>query len=420
MKQLIQTLCALAVGLIGLTSCLGGDDDEITSYSDIAITQFTLGTLNRYTQTTSPTTGNDTVVKTTLTGTAYKMTIDHLGGSIYNQQELPVGTDVRHVICTITTKHSGVAALKSLTSDSLTYINSKDSLDFSVPRVVRVFAIDGSAYRDYTITLNVSKTAGTNFGWTKVAAGRADLTGWTNKHLVAMGDSVMLVDRGTMSVVNQATGTPMLMRLSGSGDIETSVDGGVSWTVLAAATGLQSLLGATPHELYALGGDGHLKCSADGLSWTDETLDDDDQLLPTSNIDMVSWPYAPADSTDYVLMVGRLSSADTFTVWHKLSSYATMPIASKWVYMVDADDNHYTLPYADNLSLAYYDGQVFAVRGSDRTIYVSRDQGISWRSTTSYALPTAMGSGQLVMTTDSRGRLWVVTASGELWRGDKL
>jgi len=419
MRRYIQTLCLLLVAVAGLTSCLSDDEETVSTYSDAVITQITLGTLNRYTTTTSATTGNDTVVKTTLTGSTYKMTIDHLGGAIYNRTALPVGTDVRHVVCTISTKNSGVVALKSMTSDSLNYFSSKDSIDFSVPRVLRVYAIDGSTWYDYTVTLNVSETTGVNFGWNKVAEGRADLTGWAHRRLIALQDTVLLADRGTIGIDSCALGGPWLMRLTGS-DLETSGDYGATWLKQTTVTGLSQLLGATGHELYALGADGRVKCSTDVLNWSDEALDDDAQLLPADNMAVVSWPYAPADSTDYVLMVGRQQTDDAFCVWRKLSGYAAKAGAAQWVYMLTDGSNRYTLPYGDDLSLAYYENMVFAVTATGRTIYASRDQGITWRLSEDYALPDALGGNSVAMTADGKGRLWVATDNGELWVGTDL
>ena len=426
MRRYIQTLCVLAVAVAGLTSCLSDDEEKVTTYSDVAITQFMLGTLNRYTTTTSPTTGNDTLVKTTLTGSSYKMTIDHLGHAIYNQSPLPVGTDVKHVVCTVSTKHNGVLALKSMTSDSLSFFNASDSIDFSVPRVFRVYSIDGTASRDYTVSLNVSQTAGVNFGWTKVDENRTDLTGWTDKRLVAVNDTVVLADRGVVAVSVGSTGYQDLLRLNSDGYTEVSYDHGETWSTIynltATSTGLSQLLGATIHEVYGLTADGRLKVSDDalGLYWTDESLDDDARLLPATNIAMVSWPYAPADSTDYVLMVGRQQNDDAFCTWRKLSGYASTAEKAQWVYMPLDDGNRGQLPYGDELSLAYYDGKVIALTASSHTVYVSRDQGITWQQSSDYALPAALQGTRVVMANDRSGRLWVVTDSGEVWLGSIL
>ena len=194
MKRFSLRLCALIAGVAALSSCLKDSDDDTTTYSDMAITQFTLGTLNRYTHTVSSKTGNDTVIKSTLSGSVYKMSIDQLRHRIVNMTELPVGTDIEHVICTVSAKNGGVVALQSMTSDSLKWHSSTDSVSFVQPRIFRVYATDGSGYRDYTVELNVSATTGITFGWRLEKTDDA-LAGWTDKKLVAVGDTVQLVDK---------------------------------------------------------------------------------------------------------------------------------------------------------------------------------------------------------------------------------
>ena len=139
-----------------------------------------------------------------------------------------------------------------------------------------------------------------------------------------------------------------------------------------------------------------------------------------TNIAMVSWPYAPADSTDYVLMVGRQQNDDAFCTWRKLSGYASTAEKAQWVYMPLDDGNRRQLPYGDELSLAYYDGKVIALTASSHTVYVSRDQGITWQQSSDYALPAALQGTRVVMANDRNGRLWVLTDSGELWMGSNL
>ena len=192
MNRNLTRLCALTVGALMLTSCLESDDDT-TVYGDAAITNFTLGSLNRYVHTKSSKTGNDTIVKSTVTGSAYKMHIDHFGQHIYNQAPLPVGTDLRHVVCTITAKNGGLIAIQSMTSDSLKWYTATDSIDFSQPRTFRVYSTDGSAWHAYVVELNISSTKDSELDWTLVNT-NADWAGWeTHRRLVAQGDTVSLV-----------------------------------------------------------------------------------------------------------------------------------------------------------------------------------------------------------------------------------
>ena len=372
MKSFYLSLCALLAGTAMFTSCLSNDDDDVIAYSDMAITQFTLGTLNRYTQSVSTTTGNDTLVKSTVTGSNYKMTIDQLSHQIYNNTELPVGTDIKHVICTVSAKNNGVVAVQSLTSDSLKWYSSNDSIDFSQPRIFRVYASDGSGYRDYTVTLNVSATTGINFGWTK--AGTVELPSYPVR-LVAIGDTVQL-DRNS----------------------------GVF---------------TTTNTTYTIDeNDGLLKSSRDnGQNWQTELLDEPDSLLPAAGrpMMMVSWDYAPADNTDYVLLVGqpRQDDVTTMRVWRKIAPHEG---GGQWVFMPFDDSNSYPLPRMEQPLLACYDGTVLCV-GEDGILRQSRDQGISWHINDTYALPSDIQGTPIAMTTDTSGRLWLLTSTGQLWRG---
>ena len=418
MKKIFRTLCVLCGATFTLTSCLGDDDDKAVYYPDTAITQFTLGTLNRYTQSVSSTTGNDTIIKTTVTGSTYPMTIDQLNHTIYNLKPLPVGIDVKHVICSsVTTKNNGLVALKSMTSDSLTMLTTKDSVDFSQPRVFRVFSSDGTAKRDYTVTLNVSLTEGTTFGWTLM---RTDVSveQFAQKHLVALGDSVALVDRGIVA------GNGLAYRLCDDGLVEASTDLEV-WSKADGATytngQLRQLVAVGARQLFALGEDGRMKLCDNlmGNEWQDEQLDSDASLLPLDNIAAAVWPFAPADYTDYVLMVGNSQNDDVSTVvWRKISQYDGPTKGGQWVYMPVDDDNAYALPRQDGLSLAYYDDLVLAI-GSNKVMLQSADQGITWKTASDYALPETLTGGMLTMAADVQGRLWLVTESGELWKGSK-
>ena len=419
MKRILRTLCGLLLASQALTSCLGDDDNnQLTTYSDVAITQFTLGTLNRYTTTTSASTGNDTLVKTTVAGSTYRMTIDQLGHAIYNREPLPLGTDVRHVLCTVSTRNGGVVALQSMTSDSLAWFNSTDSIDFSVPRVFRVYAIDGSAYRDYTVSVTASATEGLDFAWQHVATLSEPTDG---KHLIALGDTVRMADQAIIARGDQA------FRIGSLGTVETSTNL-TDWSqedgIAYEAPGLSRLIGASTGELYALTTDGRLMVSRQrsGATWTDELLDDAADLLPDADVAIVSWPYSPVDNTDYVLMAGtntRLndtSAALAASVWRKLSTYAPGAAPAQWVYMPLDDVNRRKLPAQQRLSMVFFDGVVLAI-GSDMTMRQSRDQGITWPVSSDYALPSTLTADWASMAADGQGRLWLLTDRGELWQG---
>ncbi len=431
MKRILRLLSMMLMPLIVLASCLNDDSTTAETYSDTAITAVTMGTLNRYIRTTSTTTGNDTIIKSTLAGSSYKLTIDQLGCKIYNHDSLPQGTDLKHVVFSaMTTKNNGVAFIKSLISDTLFYVTSTDSLDFTQPRIIRVMASNGVDYRDYTMSLSASTTKGVIFGWQLVRRDDS-LAGWTDKHLVAFGDTVALVDGGT--VVVRDSGKETFMRLGSNGNLEAkpSMESDALWLESTPAEGnpVAKLIGATANEIFALGTDGRLKVSSDGrldiykggfgLTWRDEELDDSLSLLPTETVCLTSWKYAPADSTDYVLLAGNNGTdSSNAACWRKLSRYheVGLPAEGMWVYMPIDGYNRYALPRLEYLSMTYYNNNVLAV-GSNKTLYQSRDQGITWKESAIYELQPQMGGSRMTIAADTHDRLWLVTDSGELWKG---
>ena len=396
--------------IMTLSSCLSSDESTtVKLYPDMAITSFTLGTMNRYVPSKSVYTGKDTILKSTYTGSLYQMTIDHIGQKIYNAKPLPTGTDVSHVICTIETKNSGVVYLKRIASDSLFYHQTSDSVDLSVPRTFRVFATDGSGSRDYTVTLTTGDSSSGDFSWVRTDSIEQP-SSFDTKHLVMLGDTIRLADQGTVVKGDQA------FRLNG-GLTEQSADL-EQWTATDGATAnpqLSMLIGSSTTELFALGTDGQLKRSIDdGRTWQDEQLDEDAALLPTQNITTTCWSYAPDGDADYVLMVGNdPANTTSMSVWRKISPHKTQ---GQWVYMTPDEVNPYQLPRTEQLSLANFEGTVLAT-GSDMKIYQSRDQGISWQQPATFALPNTLTGTAVLMTADANDHVWIVTSTGEIWEG---
>jgi hypothetical protein len=104
-------------------------------------------------------------------------------------------------------------------------------------------------------------------------------------------------------------------------------------------------------------------------------------------------------------------------VWRKIAEYAHNSQPSKWVLIPIEESAGYYLPKMENLNLVHFNNVVLAI-GNDKNIYVSRDQGITWKTTTKYTLPDALGTNNLTAITDDNGYLWLVGKdTGEVWRG---
>ena len=353
-KRYIYTLCLMLSVVLCLTSCLKGADDDLdySSYDDTAITSFTLTAVNKITTTTSSD-GTETVSKTTLNSGLPIFNIDQYNHKIYNRVPLAKECDLEHVLVTITTKRNGQVGIKSLISDSVFQYIYTDSIDFSQPRVFRVFAYNGSGYRDYQVTINKKGSEENEKEWMRVADG-AD--------------------------VPQALIQDFVLQKGDNNSFLLSKDGGITWT--------DELLGEGENA----------------------------SLLPESSIAWVSFPYSASANTDYELLAGNcVNEGDACTVWRKIVE-RDAPEASKWVNIPMDDSKDYYLPKMNTLSLVYYNNNVYAI-GDDDNIYKSRDGGLTWKTTNDFTLPEELGSYHIKAATDERGELYLIDLeNGELWR----
>ena len=373
MKRYISTLCTMLVCVLLVTSCLKDEDTNTQYYNDTAIASFKLATVNRYLHTTSST-GTDSVYKVTLSDPVV-FTIDQQQCKIYNTDSLPSDVDLNHILATITSKYSGTVVINYPATDgldSLLYYSSSDSIDFEKLKDLRVYAQDGSGYRSYEVKVNVHKAQTNKMIWEQKTA--ADLPTDSKKAM---------------------------------------------WEQIAATAGMKQFIGYGTVESYAYSNDGKLMVTRDnGETWAADELDEDASWLPTENIAFVSWPYTTNDSTDYQLLAGSSNKSDNACmVWRKVAEYSKNSIPSKWVLIPLVDQGKYYLPKMENLNLVRFNGAVLAI-GNDKTIYVSRDQGITWKTSSKYTLPEGLGTSNLSATTDDNGYLWLVgNDTGEVWRG---
>jgi hypothetical protein len=269
----------LLAGLSLTASCLKGSDNEATLYSDAAIISFSLGKLNCYTKTVTST-GADCIVKSSFTASGYTFHIDQVNHRIYNTDSLPYGTDVKHVPVTLSTYHNGVVFIQNIDSeDTLSYYNSADSIDFSVPRKFVVFSSDGDGRSEYTVSVNVHQEQSGVFRWEQRAAG----------------------DYPTHPLDAQYLGE-----------------------------NIKQYLGRSSVEMYALSVDNMLMVSRDhGATWQEDQLDEDAAMLPTQDLSLISYYMDDvAENTDYVLLVGNRST----------ESYPQESIAMVWRKIVDNDE----------------------------------------------------------------------------------
>ena len=461
MKNRLTAFGLIMILLVGMTSCLGSDDDSDTEvYQDTAISAFTLGSMTRTLHTTSST-GEDSTYTVTVTGSNYKMTIDQQQGLIYNTDSLPFGTNVSRVLCTITTRNSGSAVLNLRThdglKDSLVYYSSTDSLDLTKPLEVRIYNQAGSAFRTYTVKVGVRQQGEEGMQWSAVDA--PAVKGFASMQplrLASVGEHVFAFGMS-------ADGTHTLMTALSAGTSENDqasvmeygaeainnivsrdselliLDGDYLWRYAISENGVlqqwgdegrnvadvQRLVGASAKELYALSKRGTLIVSVDdGLTWEEEQLDSDAALLPTENINSVVTQLRTNDGMQRVMLVGTRPDKEYAVVWMKIVD-EELPGSGMWALVADGsgNSNAYGLKKIDTLCVTACDDGMLAfgmtADGTCADILLSADGGITWQTSELYAWPTDVsGTGGVAATTDSAGRLWLLMGgTGQLWRG---
>lgn len=429
-------------------SCLDTDEEEYSFYGDAVVSAFSLGTMNQYLY-TKDSKGKDSLYKETYSGSDYKFYIDNAAGKIYNPDSLPYRTDAAHVIANITAKNGGFVVLKAVDSDKLedyTYYVNTDSIDFSVPRVIRVYSQSGVNYRDYTVTVNVHKEYGDSLKWHEAPASAA-FSGLSAMRSVACGDNIFLLgqdgDATSIYALNRLTGTAW-SKCSGSfgpdayanavakdgqvylldgGALYRTADG-QGWTQVSTATGLDRLVGASHTEMYGLSG-GKLMVSRDnGVNWWNDEVDDDSAPLPDTDINYMCQPMTTNDGMERVMLVGKDSGSGEIAVWTKIVDYSGLnQVVYPWTYVDAAGGNNYTLPALGGLTVLGYDGNALAfgteTGKAQGSFLVSHDSGITWKRDDTYYCPDGFAGGSVfTAAVDADNHIWLVDGNtGKVWKG---
>lgn len=449
MRISFKSLALLFSAVIMLSACLSDDNDntEYTYSNETGISAFTLGTMNRYLHTVSSA-DSDSIYKVTYAGSNYKMTIDQLGRRIYNPDSLPYGTDLEHVVATITAIDNGIILLKAVDSDTLTYYSSSDSIDFSTPRTIRIVAQNGQQYADYTVTLNARVVPENTMNWqTKaesseiaalvdikaVAAGkRIYVFGTEDGHIAGYSANVNDGSQWTRLAATIPAGASIvscdsiLYMLSG-GQVYSSNDG-QAWQSVGTDSRLMMLVAASTKRLYAItygeGGEGQvpggIAVSADGgATWTPDSIDYNALLLPTIQTGYTCIPVQTNDSIDQVMITGYCYSVNDVVArtWTRLDDYSSHPVDAEWNYVYT--NPTYPLKELPTLAVTVYGGSAVALGNNGSTVSAllrSRDGGITWKDS-ELALPDSLSAetGKLTMTSDAEGSLWIISG-GTVWK----
>lgn len=412
--------------IFALSSCLGDNEDETTYYTDTAISAFTLGTLNVTVHTTASDGVTDSTYTATYDGSAYKFNIDQLTQTIYNLDSLPIETDVAHVLATITTVNSGTAILNLKNQegkDSLAYYSSEDSIDFTNPVRIRVYNMYASAYREYTVTLNVHKERGNDFSWKSYRTSALGSLG--NRKMVALGDGMYVISPDGMMKQNGESWETLTTNITPDADIYNNVavkDGyiyvinngevlrssdGQTWnSITTAPSTVKRLIGATDKYLYALGDGTFMRSADNGATWEeDKTEDGYADCLPTSDVNFVTRKSAANGDVTIITVIGNRSGKTV--VWGKTEE-ANNDV-EEWIYYNEDSYNTKTLPYLENLHAVRYGDNILATGGDFSKFYTSPDDGLTWDASSTYDLPETFGlaATPFTMAVDSKNNLYI-------------
>lgn len=462
MKRIIRPFVILFSAMLLTVSCLSGDDyNDIIYYGDTAITSFSLGTLKR-TMWTEASDGSDSSYVAQLDCSSYAFYIDQFKKEIYNPDSLPVGTDAAHVLCNVSSKNSSVVviAYKDVEDkDSLVVYSSSDSIDFTEPRDFRVYANDGTAYRSYTVKVNVHKEHPDSINWQDMGEFQA-FKSMSGMKAVALGGKLFVfgaTSAGTAVYSASAGGSLAWAEL----DTDIALDGGAYKNVVVkddamytlsdggvlrsddgkawdevGGTGLKQLLAAGKGKLYALDGNGGIVVSEDdGATWDEDNIVDDAGMLPTENVSYGCLPVATDKNAERVVIVGNrdidnsaFAEDSVAMVWSKIEEYSDGSRTHSWVF--NSEDNGYRLPRLADLSVAVYGDALVALGGRGlgtstaeafSGFYVSEDSGITWHADGTLYLPEGFTNADkdvFAMVSDDDNYLWIICGgTGKVWRG---
>ena len=443
MKRKFFAFIALITATLSLSSCLSSDETTVEYTHDTAITAFSLGSLDRYTKTKA---GKDTLLKANVKGSDYKFYIDQAQRLIYNVDSLPCGVRDTAILATISSKNNSPILLMDInkTDSVAAYYSSSDSINFSKPRLIRVYSSDYSAYAQYQVTVNVHKELPYEFKWHELAQNNSQLAAFSDLKAVACGDDIYVFGKtaeGTQvlkSAINDGSAwSSIMMNVSLSSDAYQSVvaldgklyisDGGkvyasadaAIWALVSSENAdVKQLIGASSKNLYAYNTAAGISVSKDkGVSWKAEKLDTDKAYLPTQNISMNVAGVLSAKDVENVMLLGTRDKAlnDTVaTTWLRTVDYANED--GQWNYLEIENNKSGKMPWLDQVITCAADTG-FVALGSNGKWYKSQDAGLTWKQDAMVVLPAKFATeGRFAFCRDKQHYYWIIR-NGYVWRG---
>lgn len=446
MKSKFLAFIALVAATLSLSSCLNSDETVVEYTNDTAITSFSLGKLGRYTKTTA---GKDTLIADKVNGANYKFYIDQATRQIYNVDSLPTKTRTAAVLATISSKNSSPIFIMHKNCpekiDSAKYYSSTDSIDFSQPRMVRVYNNSLNAYVTYTVKVNVHQQEGNEFNWQAKAQFNEQLAALSDLKVLALGSHIYVFGKtlGGMKIyksaasdgnnwtevtANQAFAAADYQNAVQMGDqlyilsdgkVYASADA-ATWNQVGEDSQLKQLVGASSKYLYAFTATGIAVSKDNGATWAAQKLDADLSLLPTQNLSMNVSTIASVKTVENVLLLGTrdASYGDTIaTLWNHVADYSDNAPESAWNYIEYDSLQSGKMPMMDQVLVCGADSG-FVALDSNGKWYKSKTNGLTWGVDSLVTMPAGFSAAtqRFGFCRDKDKFYWVVR-NGSVWKG---
>ena len=322
------------------------------------------------------------------------------------------------------------------------YYSSSDSINFSVPRFIRVYSSDYSAYAQYKVTVNVHKELPYEFKWHELAQNNSQLAAFSDLKAVACGDDIYVFGKTAegikvlKSAINDGSAWSSItmnvglssdayqsavaldgkLYISDAGKVYASADA-ARWTLVSENADVQQLIGASSKYLYAYTATGISVSKDKGVSWEQEKLDTDKAYLPTQNISMNVAGVLSAKDVENVMLLGTRDKAlkDTVaTTWLRTVDYANED--GQWNYLEIENNKSGKMPWLDQVITCAADTG-FVALGSNGKWYKSQNAGLTWKQDKMVVLPAKFATeGRFAFCRDNQHYYWIIR-NGYVWRG---
>lgn len=371
----------------------------------------------------------------TVYGKEVALSIDQLQNKIFNIDSLPVHADTIVDKLLITEIVSGGAWITRKTADDKDTIFNylTDSLDFSKPQKLTVYAMDYSIKREYTMSINVHKQDPDSLSWKKLipsknfnTSGRfmnviedelfvfnPDLTAYKTSSLNATNwEDLTITGLTEIKSIIGNTAKDKLYALD-NGIVYVSQNG-YEWSPISSQSTVTHLLAADKNRVMVIANDtngdakfAYIDAEEDG-SLAEVVLGlEVPEKFDTSYISSTFY-----DRNNTAMLITKPSESQEFSnVWMSDNGL-------NWDLMLSKNDAR-KLPMLTNPQIVYYDNVVYAFGGDYSKFYRSIN-GLDWvEASEKFDLPKEFkDAGRNAFVVDSRNYMWLnFDLSNELWRG---